>query len=573
MAGQTGLRISRFLVICAVATSALSGIVTARVSRDQTAIKSLWTAYKSAMARRDGATVAGLLSANTIAYYEKIRKLALYAPARRLSSYRIIDRVLVYQIRHFHRAAKVTSMTAREIIAWSIGAGLSSSEAIKAMDIGTIEVSGTVGSAPATHNGRRIGWKFKFVRESGKWRLDLMPLLDRGAAAFQRVARQRNLTDEAILTQGLKDRSRKKIDMKQLAKPLIPRSGPSVTVEKAPKPSATFKDCAQCPQMVVIPAGTFVMGSPPGEEGRRKSEGPQHRVTVRRFAIGKYEVTFAQWDACQAAGGCSHRPKDLGMGRGNRPVINVSWNDAKQYVVWLSKKTGKRYRLPSEAEWEYAARAGTQTRFWWGNALGRGNTNCKRCGSPWEKKGTSPVGSFRPNRFGLYDVHGNVSEWVEDCWHKSYAGAPANGRPRTTGGSCSEPYSLFRDRVKRGGSFLINHRFLRAAFRRGATTLPGTSILGSVLPGRSREMEAAKMKSCHIWTAHKVKQFQEFLYGWRTTCHYNFNLVQVNLTKSFGLIAPEDLAWHVFGAASAGVQERPGIWASAVTTAQVGVKT
>ncbi len=235
-------------------------------------------------------------------------------------------------------------------------------------------------------------------------------------------------------------------------------TGPAKAEEGTPKPGGTFKDCVQCPEMVVIPGGSFLMGSLAGERGRVKDEGPQHRVTVRRFAMGKYELTFAQWDACAAAGGCSRRPGDEGWGRGNRPVIWVSWNDAKQYVAWLSRKTGKRYRLPSEAEWEYAARAGTRTAYWWGEAPGSGNAACKGCGSQWDNKKTAPVGSFRPNRFGLYDVSGNVWEWVEDCWHGSYAGAPVNGRPWTTGGNC-------RDRVMRGGSWYINPRYLRSAYR------------------------------------------------------------------------------------------------------------
>ncbi len=172
----------------------------------------------------------------------------------------------------------------------------------------------------------------------------------------------------------------------------------------------------------------------------------------------------AEWDACVAADGCSHRPGEggqehgVGWGRGRRPVINVSWNDAKQYVRWLSRKTGKSYRLPSEAEWEYAARAGTRTRYWWGDAIGSDNAICARCGSRWDNKRTVPVGSFRPNRFGLYDVHGNVWEWVEDCSHKSYAGAPTNGRPWTTGGNC-------RKRILRGGSWGEAPGHLRSALR------------------------------------------------------------------------------------------------------------
>ena len=216
----------------------------------------------------------------------------------------------------------------------------------------------------------------------------------------------------------------------------------------AMRPGKVFRDCPECPEMVVVPAGSFTMGSPSSEKGRYDGEGPQHRVTIPEpFAVGKYEVTFAEWDACVAAGGCyGHRLYDPGWGRGQRPVIVVSWEDAKAYVGWLSRKTGERYRLLSEAEWEYAARAGTRTRYHWGHSIGRNQANCDGCGSRWDDEKTAPVGSFPANGFGLHDVHGNVWEWVEDCWHGSYAGAPTDGRAWATGGDCER-------RVLRGGSW------------------------------------------------------------------------------------------------------------------------
>ena len=165
--------------------------------------------------------------------------------------------------------------------------------------------------------------------------------------------------------------------------------------ELARSPGDTFRDCPECPEMVVVPGGKF----------------------GRPFAVGVYEVTFGEWDACVTDDGCGgYRPSDEGWGRGRRPVINVSWNDAKAYVKWLSRKTGAEYRLLSEAEWEYAARAGTTTRYWWGDGIGRNRANCEGCGSRWDNRQTAPVGSFAANPFGLYDVHGNASEWVEDCW-------------------------------------------------------------------------------------------------------------------------------------------------------------
>jgi formylglycine-generating enzyme required for sulfatase activity len=168
----------------------------------------------------------------------------------------------------------------------------------------------------------------------------------------------------------------------------------------------SFRDCWDCPAMVVIPPGSFMMGSPPNEAGRDDDEGPQHLVHVPAFSIGKYDVTFDEWDACVNAGGCSKHPSDEDGGRGRRPVIYVSWNDTLQYVRWLSLKTGHTYRLPSEAEWEYAARAGTTTAYYWGDQVGSGNANCDGCGSQWDAHHTAPVGSFTANAFGLHDMLG-----------------------------------------------------------------------------------------------------------------------------------------------------------------------
>ena len=222
---------------------------------------------------------------------------------------------------------------------------------------------------------------------------------------------------------------------------------------------SAFRDCAECPEMVVVPAGSFRMGSPESEEGRHDSEGPMRRVTISEpFAVGKYEVTFSEWDACVSAGGCGdYRPDDKDWGRGNRPVIHVSWKDAQAYVAWLSEKTGKKYRLLSESEWEYAARAGTTTRYSWGDSVGRNRANCDGCGSSWDNRQTAPVGSFGANGFGLHDMHGNVWEWVEDCYNGSYAGAPSDGSAWESG-NCVR-------RVLRGGSWDYGPWSLRSAFR------------------------------------------------------------------------------------------------------------
>lgn len=203
-----------------------------------------------------------------------------------------------------------------------------------------------------------------------------------------------------------------------------------------PVARTSFSDCDECPEMTAIAAGQFTMGSPTSELYRVKEA--QHRITISSsFALSKYEITFEQWDACVADGGCGgYMPDDQGWGRGNRPVVNVSWNDAKAYVEWLNLKTGRQYRLPSESEWEYAARAGTVTPFSFGSTIttdqgnfdGSSRTDLSPKGA--NRQQTLPVGSFPANSFGLYDMHGNVWEWVEDCWHDEYtAGAPVDGSP------------------------------------------------------------------------------------------------------------------------------------------------
>jgi len=200
-------------------------------------------------------------------------------------------------------------------------------------------------------------------------------------------------------------------------------------------PLPEFRDCADCPVMVEIPAGTFMMGSGPDQMHTTwfanrdvpNPEKPQIEVMIEKpLAIGKFEVTFAEWDRCVEAGGCSHVPDDEGWGRNYRPVMNLTRDDALEYVRWLGQVTGQPYRLPSEAEWEYAARAGTRTARPWGEEVGDGMAVCTRCGSRWDHRSTAPVGSFPANGFGLHDMLGNVEEWVADCWTRTHEGAPTS---------------------------------------------------------------------------------------------------------------------------------------------------
>jgi formylglycine-generating enzyme required for sulfatase activity len=232
------------------------------------------------------------------------------------------------------------------------------------------------------------------------------------------------------------------------------------------KPGDAFRDCDVCPQMRVVPPGIFVMGSPGNEKMRSLDEGPQASVRFARpFAVGTFAVTFDEWDACVAAGGCNHHvPSDEGWGRGRRPVINVSWLDAKTYVEWLSNKSGRKYRLLSEAEREYVTRAGTTTPFWFGEKISTreanfdGNYSYGAGAKGAYLKKTVVVDSFKPNPWGLYQVHGNVWEWVEDCWISSRVESPADGSPVAADDSCSQ-------RLRRGGSWRNNPQFLRAAVR------------------------------------------------------------------------------------------------------------
>ena len=218
-------------------------------------------------------------------------------------------------------------------------------------------------------------------------------------------------------------------------------------------PGRIIRDCADgCPEMVVIPAGTYMMGSPAEEQGRAADEGPRRSITMPAFAIGKFEITFAEYDACVAAGGCPHAAGDQGWGRGRRPVIDVNWTDAQLYADWLSVKTGQRYFLPSEAEWEYAARGGSDTPWNTGSAIISDDANFNGALGR-----TVPVGGYPPNAFGLFDTHGNVQEWTLDCDEVGYFGAPTNGSAAMSG-QCA-------NRVLRGGDLTRPPQQIRSAAR------------------------------------------------------------------------------------------------------------
>jgi formylglycine-generating enzyme required for sulfatase activity len=235
--------------------------------------------------------------------------------------------------------------------------------------------------------------------------------------------------------------------------------------ERALEQGSSFLECSYCPEMIVVPAGRFMMGTLVGQ-GFPGEEGPRHEVTIAKaFAVAKFALTFDEWDTCAARGDCRPDVGDNGWGRGRQSAINVSWDDAQTYVKWLSKIIGKPYRLLSESEYEYAARAGSETKYPWGDEIklnGKPMANCYGCDSQWDNKQTAPVGSFPANDFGLYDMVGNVKEWTEDCWNASYRGAPADGSPWTDG-NCGR-------RVVRGGAWDDYPVDLRSADRSGGVT-------------------------------------------------------------------------------------------------------
>jgi formylglycine-generating enzyme required for sulfatase activity len=216
---------------------------------------------------------------------------------------------------------------------------------------------------------------------------------------------------------------------------------------------AAVKDCSACPVMVALYPTSFTMGS----NNSDPSERPAHRVSIKTpYALGKFEVTVEQWDACVEGGACPSVPSAADADD-NLPMRDVSWDEAQLYLKWLGTVSGRAYRLPTEAEWEYAARGGTSTRYWWGEQMKGGNASCKDCGQPWNADSPPPVGSFVANPFGFFDMNGSVWEWVGDCWHSSYKGAPADGSAWATP-TCPT-------RVIRGGSWREDGSYMLSTTR------------------------------------------------------------------------------------------------------------
>jgi len=241
-----------------------------------------------------------------------------------------------------------------------------------------------------------------------------------------------------------------------------PKPAPPVATPTAPPParapavahgSKSIRDCENCPEMVVVQPGSFIMGDNHGD----RSERPAHRVRISKpYAIGEYEVTLAQWNACVQAEACKAVTSTTGS-PDKSPARDISWSDAQRYVRWLSKQTGQNYRLPTEAEWEYAARAGTGTRYWWGETMQAGKANCKGCGGDWSNDAPVNVDALPPNPFGLYGMNGGVWEWVEDCWHKDYDGAPTDGSAWSS--------SDCRENVIRGGAWRNDSTYAHSSSR------------------------------------------------------------------------------------------------------------
>ena len=340
------------------------------------------------------------------------------------------------------------------------------------------------------------------------------PPVDNEAVFWQSIRGGRNIADfkEYLRRwpQGVfADLARRRIaEIETAASPEPEKPAPRPAAPRPPAPGTAFKDCDACPEMVVIPAGTFMMGSPADEKDRRDSEGPRRRVAISKpFALGKYEVTLGEYEVFERETGhrsahfCwiwSDSRKDLVRGRDaddfrsvgfaqtrRHPVVCVDRDDAKAFATWVSMKTGRAYRLPSEAEWEYAARAGTTTRFYWGddaahvaacryaNFSDRSLRRVRPATGPAPCSDgqvyTAPVGSFDPNGFGLYDMSGNVGEWTADCYQDDYIGAPEDGKPRPA--DRCQPGITFG--VFRGGSWLGGWAVLRSASRGAAVRMLG----------------------------------------------------------------------------------------------------
>lgn len=256
-----------------------------------------------------------------------------------------------------------------------------------------------------------------------------------------------------------------------------------------------FQDCAECPEMVVVPPGTFMMGDDKSLPTKDRTT-PIHQVTIAySFAVGRFEITFDEWDACVDDGGCRYKPTHLGWakndhqhtwGRSGYPVFKVSWFAVQTYLRWLNSKTGGGYRLLSEAEWEYMARDGTTTMFNTGDALtdkqanftAKGTHYQRKTGN-WEKK-TMSVGSYPPNAFGIYDVHGNVGELVADCYHPNYDGAPTDGSVWDSGPTCN-------NRTVRGGAWSNRSRVMHSATRAGGYTNSFSTTSGGFRVAKSLE--------------------------------------------------------------------------------------
>jgi formylglycine-generating enzyme required for sulfatase activity/serine/threonine protein phosphatase PrpC len=286
-----------------------------------------------------------------------------------------------------------------------------------------------------------------------------MEAAEKEAAAREAAAREAAARELAAREAVAREAAAKEAEAREAAAKIAAAREAAARQARAsraqPRFGTVFRDCADCPELVWLPQGEFIMGEPSA------ASGPRHVVKISYpLAVGRFEITFTEWDACVAAGGCRRRPDDSGWGRGRQPVINVSWADAQQYAAWLSRRTGKRYRLLTEAEWEYAARAGSDVRFWWGNDAGHGDANCYDCGSRWDGRQAAPVGRFVPNPFGVHDMHGNVSEWVEDCYHDRYRDAPGDGRAWTL--DCAAITDI---RMVRGGAWRDPSNTTRSAAR------------------------------------------------------------------------------------------------------------
>jgi formylglycine-generating enzyme required for sulfatase activity len=418
-------------------------------------LRAMEQARQADAAAKDAATKAAARKAVAA------RAAAARAAAAKMTNARIAAEKEAVEKEAAVREAAARELAARELAAREAAAREAAARVTAAREAAARVTAAREAAARVTA-AREAAAREAAAREAAAREVAAREVAAREAAAKEAAAREATAREAAVREATAREAAEKEAAARDAAAKLAAAKEAVARETRASRAQSrfgtVFRDCADCPEVVWLPQGEFIMGEPSA------ASGPRHAVRISyMLAVGRFEVTFAEWDACVAAGGCRRRPDDSGWGRGRQPVINVSWGDAQQYAGWLARRTSKHYRLLTEAEWEYAARAGSDARYWWGNEAGHGDANCYDCGSRWDGRQAAPVGRFFPNPFGLYDMHGNVSEWVEDCYHDRYRDAPSDGTAWTF--DCT---AVTDARMLRGGAWHGSTNATRSAARSAA---------------------------------------------------------------------------------------------------------